>query len=138
MKISKEYHWEMGHRLPFHNGLCKNLHGHSYKAIITVEGNPDNTGILIDFYDLDSLMKPLLEKMDHGFILSESDMEVISFFKKINSKHFVVPFHSTAENISRYITIELKTAGFPDNITSVSAEVFETADASAFSTLELL
>ena len=25
--ISKQFRWEMGHRLPFHEGLCKNIHG---------------------------------------------------------------------------------------------------------------
>lgn len=137
MKISKEYHWEMGHRLPFHNGLCKNLHGHSYKAIISVSGTPDENGILIDFYDLDKLMQPLIQKMDHGFIFSDTDKEVISFFTKINSKHFVVPFHSTAENISMYIVEELKKGGLPTNINHLSAEVYETADASAYCEMDL-
>ena len=27
MKIAKEFRWEIGHRLPEHFGLCKNIHG---------------------------------------------------------------------------------------------------------------
>ena len=38
MKIAKEFRWEMGHRLPEHFGLCKNIHGHSYKMIVEFEG----------------------------------------------------------------------------------------------------
>ncbi len=26
MKIAKEFRWEMGHRLPFHEDKCKNIH----------------------------------------------------------------------------------------------------------------
>ena len=40
MKIAKEFRWEMGHRLPEHFGLCKNIHGHSYKMVVEFEGEP--------------------------------------------------------------------------------------------------
>ena len=35
MKIAKEFRWEMGHRLPEHFGLCKNIHGHCHSYVIT-------------------------------------------------------------------------------------------------------
>ncbi|MCK6615145.1 MAG: 6-carboxytetrahydropterin synthase [Ignavibacteriaceae bacterium] len=136
MKITKEYHWEMGHRLPFHPGPCKNLHGHSYKAYITLEGTPDANGILIDFYDIDRVMQPLLNRLDHAFILADSDTEVIQFFKKLNSKHEVVPFHSTAENLALYFIEEIRKSGLPSNIKGVGVSIYETADASATASVE--
>lgn len=137
MKITKEYHWEMGHRLPFHQGPCKNLHGHSYKAYISLEGTPDAFGILIDFYDIDKVMKPLLDRLDHAFVLAESDNEVIEFFRAINSKYVVIPFHSTAENLALYFIEEIRKSGLPANITGIGVSIYETADASATASVTL-
>ena len=73
MKIAKEYRWEMGHRLSFHDGKCVNFHGHSYKARITLEGERDENGLLVDFYDLDKIVGPLVESLDHSFALNAAD-----------------------------------------------------------------
>ncbi|MFI5263969.1 MAG: 6-carboxytetrahydropterin synthase, partial [Candidatus Kapaibacterium sp.] len=27
-RISKSFRWEMAHRLPFHEGGCRHIHGH--------------------------------------------------------------------------------------------------------------
>jgi len=56
MKIAKEFRWEMGHRLPYHNGLCKNVHGHSYQMVIELEGDVNTKGMIIDFYDLGEII----------------------------------------------------------------------------------
>ena len=36
ISITKEFKWAMCHRLQEHKGLCKNLHGHNYKLLLTV------------------------------------------------------------------------------------------------------
>ena len=128
MKIVREYKWEMGHRLPFHPAACKNLHGHSYKAVIEVEGTPDEHGIVIDFYDLDKAMKALLDKFDHSFIAYDKDTELIDVLEKLNSKMAVVDFQTTAENICGYFLQEIKRAGLPGKITGIKCLLFETSD----------
>lgn len=30
IRITKAYKFDMAHALPGHDGLCKNIHGHSY------------------------------------------------------------------------------------------------------------
>ena len=52
MRISKEFRWEMGHRLQLHKGLCKNLHGHSYKMEVELTGDVLENGMVLDYYDL--------------------------------------------------------------------------------------
>ncbi len=37
-KISRRIEWDMGHRIPDHQSLCKHPHGHRYVAEVTVEG----------------------------------------------------------------------------------------------------
>jgi 6-pyruvoyltetrahydropterin/6-carboxytetrahydropterin synthase len=99
MKISKEFRWEMGHRLPNHDGLCKNIHGHSYKMIVEIEGEVNESGMIIDFYDLGKIIKPLIEQYDHAFLCWEKDEVVRSFLEKNNMKRVIVDYQSTVENI---------------------------------------
>ncbi|MCS7053110.1 MAG: 6-carboxytetrahydropterin synthase, partial [Ignavibacterium sp.] len=76
MKIAKEFHWEMGHRLPEHFGLCKNIHGHSYKMILTVEGEMNEQQMVIDYYDLEKIINPLVQELDHAFMVNKNDKMV--------------------------------------------------------------
>ena len=57
MKIGKEFRWEMGHRLPLHTRGCQNIHGHSYKLIVEIEGEPGANGMVADYTDLKQIVK---------------------------------------------------------------------------------
>lgn len=136
MKIAKEFTWEMGHRLPFHKGKCKNLHGHSYKAIISFEGELDENGMLIDFYDVKQIVNPVIEALDHAFVVHKDDTEVAEYLKKMGSKMVVLGFHSTAENLCVYLLTKIAPL-VPENIDSVTVRLFETEDAYAEETIVL-
>ena len=136
MKIAKEFRWEMGHRLSFHKGKCKNLHGHSYKLWIELKGKEDSNGLLMDYYDMAKL-SPILEKIDHCFMVSRKDKVLIEALKKLKSKTVIVDFESTAENICKYILNEIKQTKLPDNIESITARVYETDDSYAEEEIEL-
>jgi len=96
MKIAKEFRWEMGHRLPEHFGLCKNIHGHSYKMIVEFEGELDKNQMVIDYYDVEKIINPVIEKLDHSFMVNKNDKIVLELLDKMNSKKVVVDF--TFEN----------------------------------------
>lgn len=126
MKIAKEFRWEMGHRLPEHFGLCKNIHGHSYKMIVEFEGELDKNQMVIDYYDVEKIVNPVIEKLDHSFMVNINDKIVLEFLEKMNSKKVVVEFNSTAENICNYLLSEIKKCSLPSNISSVKVRVYET------------
>jgi len=126
MKIAKEYHWEMGHRLPFHEGKCKNLHGHSYKCMVEINGEPDKNGMVLDYYDMKKIIQPIIEELDHSFMVYSGDKEILEFLEKIDSKKVVVDFQSTAENICLYLLGRIKETNLPKNIKSLKVKVFET------------
>lgn len=126
MKIAKEFRWEMGHRLPEHFGLCKNIHGHSYKMIVEFEGELDKNQMVIDYYDVEKIVNPVIEKLDHSFMVNIEDKIVIEFLERMNSKKVVVGFNSTAENICNYLLSEIKRCSLPSNISSVKVRVYET------------
>lgn len=128
MKIAKEFNWEMGHRLPFHEGKCKNIHGHSYKAVITFEGELDSNGMLIDYYDVKKIVNPFIDELDHAFMVHSNDSEMIDALNRLNSKKVVVDFHSTAENICQYLINKIKEAALPSNVKEISVRVYETYD----------
>jgi 6-pyruvoyltetrahydropterin/6-carboxytetrahydropterin synthase len=126
LKAAKEFRWEMGHRLPEHFGNCKNIHGHSYKMIVEFEGELNKDEMVIDFYDVDKIVKPLIDKLDHAFMVNKNDKVVIEFLEKIKSKMLVVDFNSTVENICKFVLNEIKKFEPPINISSVSVRIYET------------
>lgn len=131
MKVSKEFHWEMAHRLPFHSGRCKNLHGHSYKALVQFEGELNQNGMLIDFYDIFNVINPIIDEMDHSIICDRNDQELIEIAKKINERIVIIDKPTTAENISIYIAERILNSKLPENLKSLSVLVYETSDAFA-------
>lgn len=126
MKIAKEFRWEMGHRLPDHFGQCKNIHGHSYKMIVEFEGELDKNEMIIDYYDVEKLINPIIEKLDHAFMVNKDDQIVLEFLNKMNSKKVIVEFQSTAENICLYLLNEVKKIQLPGNVNSIKVRVYET------------
>jgi 6-pyruvoyltetrahydropterin/6-carboxytetrahydropterin synthase len=137
MKIAKEFRWEMGHRLPEHFGQCKNIHGHSYKMMVEFEGKIDEQGMIIDYYDVEKIINPIIEKLDHAFMVNKNDKVVIEFLKKMKSKKVVVDFQSTAENICVYILNEVKKTDLPKNVKAIKVRVYETVHDYAEDTLKL-
>ncbi len=126
MKIGKEFKWEMGHRLPEHFGQCKNIHGHSYKMLVEFEGELDKNGMVIDYYNVEKIVKPIIEKLDHAFLVNKDDKLTIEFLEKLNSKKVVVDFESTAENICIYLLDQINNADLPANVNAIMVRVSET------------
>ena len=68
VRLSRSYTFEASHRLENmpQDHSCYRLHGHGYKVDIEVAGDVDaTTGMLIDFLKLDSIVKPIIELLDH-------------------------------------------------------------------------
>jgi 6-pyruvoyltetrahydropterin/6-carboxytetrahydropterin synthase len=134
MKIAKEFRWEMGHRLPDHPGLCRNIHGHSYKMVVELEGEVQQNGMIIDFYDLGLIVKPLIEKLDHAFLVKRNDRKVYDFLKSNKMKMVAVDYSATVENICSdmlgRIVKEIKSRKIV-NITGLSLKIYETPNSFA-------
>lgn len=138
VKIGKEFVWEMSHRLPFHAGPCKNIHGHSYKMRLELEGEPNHNRMLIDFYDIEAIVRPLLDKIDHSFIVDKNDTIMLPFLKENNFKHYEIDNFSTAEDMSYYFMESLKPEFQKyNNIRKLRVRIYETSDAWAESETEL-
>lgn len=56
MKVAKRFRWEAAHRLPWHEGQCRHLHGHSYRMTVELRGDPSGDGMLMDFKHLKQIL----------------------------------------------------------------------------------
>ncbi|MDD3042498.1 MAG: 6-carboxytetrahydropterin synthase QueD [Methanosarcinaceae archaeon] len=58
---------DSAHYLPGH-GKCGRVHGHTYKIEVVIEGEVQENGMVIDFYDLKKGVKETLEEYDHRLL----------------------------------------------------------------------
>jgi len=63
MRLGITDHIDCAHQLPGH-GKCGQLHGHTYRVEVEVEGEADQ-GMVIDFADLKAQVRVVLGKYDH-------------------------------------------------------------------------
>lgn len=79
-RICKSWTFDAAHRLPEHDGKCRNPHGHTYKVEAVFEAERVQTsgpkqGMVIDFGDVSSFWKaelePLLDHKDLNVTLAE-------------------------------------------------------------------
>jgi len=91
MRVTKIFTFDAAHRLQYYNGLCKNLHGHTYKLEVTCRGCGLTNGMLIDFASLKQIVQDkIISKLDHTYL------------------NDVFSFEPTAENMADWILKELR------------------------------
>ncbi len=62
------------HFITYGGGCCESLHGHNYRVSVTVEGEPDEHGLVVDFLVLQEIVEGLVGRLDHRTLLpGESD-----------------------------------------------------------------
>ena len=130
--VTKSVKFDAAHILTNHQGLCKNLHGHTYRVDVSVtQPDDDPRDMVIDFKDLKSVATSVIcDRFDHAFIYStasEGESEIASVVEKHGMRTVALPFRSTAENLARYFFGELK----PRIPGLMSIKVWETADSCA-------
>ena len=78
--IGKEFHFDAAHRLPDHKGKCQFLHGHTYRLLVELTGEPDVvTHLLVDFYDLKEVVDVILENSDHDLLNNKYPVTTVEF-----------------------------------------------------------
>ena len=108
MIVRRRFRFEAAHRLPFPRGKCRDLHGHSYELVVSVDRPIGEDGLAIDFSDLKGIVRELvIEALDHKLV-----NDIIE--------------NPTAEQMVRWIWDRLHTA-LPG---LVELELFETRDCS--------
>lgn len=77
VKIARRFQFEASHALPYHDGKCRGLHGHSYVLELIFEGVPraldpaePQSGFVVDFGRLRELVQgELIDRyLDHAHL----------------------------------------------------------------------
>jgi 6-pyruvoyltetrahydropterin/6-carboxytetrahydropterin synthase len=113
-EVTVEQTFAAGHALRDYKGKCENVHGHNFKVQVRIEGERlDNTGLLVDFIDVKSVMRKVIDRLDHQFL-----NEITPFDVK----------NPSAENIAEYFHTEMTTGlgSTPVPIRITEVRVWET------------
>lgn len=111
--LKRRFEFEAAHRLPNHDGPCKNLHGHGYSVLVEVSRKDLVNGMVMDFGELKKIVNEnVLNKLDHSYL---------------NDLPYFRLAHTTAESIARYITIQIEDVLITKGVTVERVEVWETS-----------
>ena len=113
--IERSFDIAMGHRLSKHKGNCKNFHGHNYEISVGVRAKYlDKNGMVLDFSELDKIVKTFLKRFDHCLVVNSDDKIYDKMSKTLlqhDMKVIALPYEPTAENfaseIYRYVASQL-------------------------------
>lgn len=114
--VTKLFEFEACHHLPYYEGSCHRIHGHSYKLEVTVSGSVlksgEKQGMIMDFKDLKSIVKEVVvDKYDHE--------NLNDFFP-----------NPTAEIMVKSIAMDI-ISRLPKNVFLVSCKLWETSSSYA-------
>lgn len=99
------YHdFSCGHRVVGHEGKCRHLHGHNYRAHFTCRAPAlDNVGRVIDFGAIKgSLCQWLEDHWDHRMVIWAGD-PLLPQLHALDPTIAVIPYNPTAENMARHL-----------------------------------
>ena len=134
-------HFIVGHE------KCGHLHGHNWKVGVSVEGKPDERGLLVDFIKLKKKINEICNRYDHRLLLPEKNPGLKIEFNEgktivnVRGKEFKFPsedvvclpvVNTTVEEIVRIIVDELvESLAEHENIKKITARVEESPGQSA-------
>ena len=106
--------------LPYHDGKCRGLHGHSYKFFLEVRGGLVPSGpkksMVVDFKDMGVVGKEIVLKLDHTYLNDVLGFEdttaerislwIFNFAKDLLPNLWAVSVKETESSLARYAPIE--------------------------------
>jgi 6-pyruvoyltetrahydropterin/6-carboxytetrahydropterin synthase len=150
VRIEKDYTvFCSGHFITYDGHECEPLHGHNYRAAVSLEGTLDENAYVLDFTKLKRALRAVVDRLDHRMLLptksalirvTQSDIEVVASYR---DKRYVFPLsdvvllpisNTTAEMLAWWIAQELrKSLGpLPAGATALEVEVDESTGQRAF------
>ncbi len=133
-------HFIIGHK------KCEHLHGHNWRVGVTVEGEPDERGLVVDFLELKRLLGGLCGGYDHRVLLPENNRvlkrlsEGASTRISVHGREFEFPsedvvwlpvVNTTVEELARVVADEVvRNLSYP-NVRRITVWVEESPGQSA-------
>ncbi len=138
IRLTKEFRFEMAHALWNYDGLCRNIHGHSYILAVTVIGEPiqdesnPKLGMVMDFGDLKRIVnEEIVNRLDHCIVISKmAPSEQLISIPQMSERYEVVDYQPTCENMLVDFAERIR-QHLPENIQLFSLKLNETANSYA-------
>ena len=120
--VIKKFRFEAAHYVPlFPDGhKCREIHGHSFKVEVKLEGDIDpEKGLLVDFADVKAVVQPYIDYLDHSLLNKLGERDNVPLLKNPTTEnicywlyHEVAPklpmlksirVQETENNIAEYV-----------------------------------
>lgn len=135
VRVTKEFSFEMAHALAGYDGVCSEIHGHSYRLFVTVAGIPSadpadpKLGMVMDFGVLKKIVNErIADVYDHALLIRKTP-ETEGLLAMLGSRFarvMAVNFQPTCENlVLRFADIIAE--ALPDAVRLHSLRLHETA-----------
>jgi 6-pyruvoyltetrahydropterin/6-carboxytetrahydropterin synthase len=110
-QIARDKVFSASHQLRGYQGRCERLHGHNWRVRVHLAAAElDDTGMVIDFHDLDRIMTEILDPFEHRHLND------VPPFDKINP---------SSENLAELITKQVQAALTDPRVWVCACDVWE-------------
>lgn len=119
-ELTVEIGFSAAHRISGHPGPCAQLHGHNYRAAVTIAGEDlDELGMLVDFGELRQVCARVIEPLDHTYL------NELAAFGKTNPSS-----EALARHIYQALAVQVP-ARWGDRVSVAQVTVYESERSSA-------
>ncbi len=150
IRVEKDYLvFCSGHFITYEGHQCETLHGHNYRASISLEGPIDKNCYVLNFVDVKRMMKRICDELDHRVLLPlyndliQLEQHEASVSARYKHRHYLFPRedvvllpipNTTAEMLAQYVCKraieELRKQGI-QQLQAIEVEVEESIGQSA-------
>lgn len=107
IRLTKKFTFEAAHALEGYDGPCREIHGHSYRLLVTVKGSPSaaatdpKCGMVLDFGVLKRIVgEEIVSRFDHALVLrAAADDSLRRMLRERFCNIVEVPYQPTCENM---------------------------------------
>ncbi|MCC8062822.1 MAG: 6-carboxytetrahydropterin synthase [Rikenellaceae bacterium] len=134
IRLTREFSFEMAHALEGYDGLCRHVHGHSYKLFVTVAGTPCDDpadpkyGMVMDFGDLKRIVNELVvDRYDHALILRQTpeNMQLLEQVRTKWERVYLVDYQPTCEQMIARFAAQIARE-LPEGVRLAELKLYET------------
>ena len=135
IRLTKEFTFEAAHMLEGYDGLCREIHGHSYRLFVTVKGEPQSDpnspklGMVMDFGVLKRIVnEQIVDRLDHSLMMRNTlaAEDTVAALGARFTRVVLTKYQPTCENMLADFAERLLGA-LPDDIELHSLRLHETA-----------
>ena len=135
IRLTKEFSFEAAHLLEGYDGRCREIHGHSYRLMVTIKGEPESDpdspkyGMVMDFGLLKRIVnEQIVDRLDHSFMMRNTlqGEDIANQLGHRFTRIVLTDYQPTSENLLNDFAERLLGA-LPEEVELHSLRLYETA-----------